>query len=276
MTTSRVPGGALRIASYNIHKGVLGFGPTKRLSIHDVKEALVNLDADVVFLQEVQFVHRHHARRFSHWPELPQHEVLGRALGMHAAYHTNAVTRHGEHGNALLSRYPVLEVAHHDVSDHRFEQRGLLHVRVGLPTGTTLHCVVVHFGLFAASRRRQVARLVRYIDARVPVGDAVIVAGDFNDWRGVLGPELAAVGLRDVATLAGAHAGPRAPRWRHRVRTFPAWLPLMPLDRVYARGFDPRLVSLGWGPAWARLSDHAPLLVDLFPTTPAGAAGVAA
>ncbi len=269
------PSGTLRIASYNIHKGVLGFGPAKRLSIHALKEALGELDADVVFLQEVQFVHRHHARHFRHWPELPQHEVLGHALGMHAAYHTNAVTRHGEHGNALLSRYPVLAVAHHDVSDHRFEQRGLLHVRVCLPTDLTLHCVVVHFGLFAASRRRQAARLVRYIETWVPSTDSLIVAGDFNDWRGVLGPELGAVGLRDVATLPDAHIGTRAPRWRHRVRTFPAWLPLMPLDRVYARGFAPHLVSLGWGPAWARLSDHAPLLVDLVPT-PARAAGAGA
>ena len=274
--------GALRVASYNIHKGVLGMGPAKRLRIHALQEGLRRLDADVVLLQEVQFEHRRHAMRLAGWPELPQHELLGQGLGMFAAYHTNARTRHGEHGNALLSRFPILGVSHEDVSDHRFEQRGLLHVRLALPQGSAgagpaqvLHCVVVHLGLFAASRRRQVARLVRYIDTRVPASDAVIVAGDFNDWRGVLGPELAAVGLRDVATLAGAHAGPRAPRWRHRVRTFPAWLPLMPLDRVYARGFDPRLVSLGWGPAWARLSDHAPLLVDLFPT-PAGAASVAA
>jgi endonuclease/exonuclease/phosphatase family metal-dependent hydrolase len=39
-------------------------------------------------------------------------------------------TRHGEHGNALLSRWPVLTHQHEDMSDHRFEQRGLLHVEI--------------------------------------------------------------------------------------------------------------------------------------------------
>jgi endonuclease/exonuclease/phosphatase family metal-dependent hydrolase len=67
------------------------------------------------------------------------------------AYRTNAITRHGEHGNALLSRWPLGDVGHHDVSDHRFEQRGLLHVPVQW-NGVTVHAVVVHFGLVHASR----------------------------------------------------------------------------------------------------------------------------
>jgi len=48
--------------------------------------------------------------------------------GYTAVYETNAITRHGEHGNALLTRWPVLSQGHQDISDHRFEQRGLLHV----------------------------------------------------------------------------------------------------------------------------------------------------
>ena len=260
---------ALRVASYNIHKGVVGLGPAKRLSIHDLQGALRELDADLVFLQEVQFAHHRHARRFAHWPEQPQHELLGEGLGMHTAYHTNAVTRHGEHGNALLSRYPILSVRHHDVSDHRFEQRGLLHVRLrvpvaeGSPVEQTLHAIVVHFGLFSGGRKRQIAQLVHYISSQVPPDEPVIVAGDFNDWRGQLGAELAAVQLTDVSARGSQRRDARKPRWRHRVRTYPARLPLMPLDRIYARGYAARLVGLGWGAGWARLSDHAPLLVEL-------------
>ena len=260
---------ALRVASYNIHKGVVGLGLAKRLSIHDLQGALRELDADLVFLQEVQFAHHRHARRFAHWPEQPQHELLGESLGMHTAYHTNAVTRHGEHGNALLSRYPILSVKHHDVSDHRFEQRGLLHVRLrvpaaeGTPAEQTLHAIVVHFGLFGGGRKRQIARLVHYIMSQVPPDESVIVAGDFNDWRGQLGAELGAVQLIDVCARGAQRRDARKPRWRHRVRTYPARLPLMPLDRIYARGYAARLVSLGWGAGWARLSDHAPLLVEL-------------
>lgn len=274
--------GALRVASYNIHKGVIGLGLAKRLSIHDLQEGLRHLQADLIFLQEVQFTHRHHARRFAHWPELPQHELLGQALGLHTAYHTNATTRHGEHGNALLSRFPILSVAHHDVSDHRFEQRGLLHVRLAVhpqpevaAPPSVLHCVVVHFGLFGAGRKRQIARLVQYIAAHIPAQESVIVAGDFNDWRGQLGAELAAVHMVDVSARGSLMPEAYTPRWHHRARTFPARLPLMPLDRIYARGFSARQLGVGWGAGWARLSDHVPLLVEL-EMGAAGKAGAAA
>lgn len=265
-----LPPGALRVASYNIHKGVVGLGPAKRLSIHGLQEGLRQLQADLIFLQEVQFTHRHHARRFAHWPELPQHELLGQALGLHTAYHTNATTRHGEHGNALLSRFPILSVAHHDVSDHRFEQRGLLHVRLAIQAPdesaapeAALHCVVVHFGLFGAGRKRQIARLVHYIAAHIPAEEPVIVAGDFNDWRGQLGAELSAVQIVDVSARGASKPEAHMPRWHHRARTYPARLPLMPLDRIYARGFSAQQLEVGWGAGWARLSDHAPLLVQL-------------
>jgi endonuclease/exonuclease/phosphatase family metal-dependent hydrolase len=251
----------LRVASYNIHKGVLGHGPAKRASILELRTALQGLEPDLVFLQEVQFLHQRHANRLSGWPALPQHDFLAQALNMHAAYRTNACTRHGEHGNALLSRYPIIDIAHCDVSDHRFEQRGLLHVQVALPRGGPLHCIVVHFGLFAASRQRQTDRLLDYIAARVPAQAALIVAGDFNDWHGRIGPQLLQQHLVDVSEPPLKTNGKTS--WRKRVRTYPARLPLMPLDRIYARAFSASEIGLGWGRAWARLSDHAPLLAAL-------------
>jgi endonuclease/exonuclease/phosphatase family metal-dependent hydrolase len=42
----------LRVATYNIHKGVTGIRGRPR--IHDVRMALDAIDADIVFLQEVQ------------------------------------------------------------------------------------------------------------------------------------------------------------------------------------------------------------------------------
>ncbi len=256
----------LRVASYNIHKGVLGHGPTKRASIVELQTALQGLQPDLVFLQEVQYLHPRNARRLSDWPALPQHDFLAQALGMHAAYRTNACTRHGEHGNALLSRYPIVDVAHCDVSDHRFEQRGLLHVQVALPEGGPLHCIVVHFGLFAASRQRQTERLLDYIACAVPPQAALIVAGDFNDWHGRIGPQLLRQQLVDVSEPPLKANGKTA--WSKRVRTYPARLPLMPLDRIYARGLTASEIGLGWGRGWARLSDHAPLLAALRCTEP--------
>jgi endonuclease/exonuclease/phosphatase family metal-dependent hydrolase len=121
-------GHLLRVATYNIHKGVRGVGPRKRLEIHNLLLGIEALDADMVFLQEVRHSHRADARRFPDtqigWPRMPQADYLA-PEGYAVAYRTNAVTRFGEHGNALLSRWPLGDAGHHDVSDHRFEQRGM-------------------------------------------------------------------------------------------------------------------------------------------------------
>ena len=118
------PAQMLRVATYNIHKGVQGLGPARRLEIHNLALAIGALDADIVCLQEVRATNRREAEYFTRWPELPQAEYLA-PEGYEAVYQTNATTRHGEHGNALLSRWPIIRHWHEDMSDHRFEQRGL-------------------------------------------------------------------------------------------------------------------------------------------------------
>ena len=53
----------LRVATYNIHKGVQGIGPRRRLEIHNLGHAVEQLDADVVCLQEVRKLHRREDRK---------------------------------------------------------------------------------------------------------------------------------------------------------------------------------------------------------------------
>ena len=247
---------ALRIVTYNIHKGMRGIGPRKRLEIHNLGQAVEALDADLVYLQEVMLFHTRDARRFDRtsfgWPAQGQAEFLA-PDGYDVAYRTNAVTRHGEHGNALLSRWPIGDIGHHDVSDHRFEQRGLLHVPVHWQ-GRTVHAVVVHFGLAHSGRVRQVQRLARFIEEHVPARDLLIVAGDFNDWGERLDGPMREIGLARAVAPAG---GPS------RRLTFPSLAPVFALDRCYLRGLSCRSTLVPRGMNWARMSDHLPLVVEL-------------
>ena len=245
----------LRVATYNIHKGVRGLGLRKRLEIHNLGLGVEALDADLVFLQEVRLFHRREARRFDrttwfNWPELGQAEYLA-PEGYEVAYRTNAITRHGEHGNALLSRWPLGEPDHHDVSAHRFEQRGLLHVPVHWQ-GRTVHAVVAHFGLTHGGRLQQVQYLSRFVAQFVPRNAPLLVAGDFNDWGERLDTPMRGIGLKR-ATLQGGGLRP----------TFPSRVPVFALDRVYMRGFRCIAQEVPRGVAWARMSDHLPLVVDL-------------
>ncbi len=243
----------LRVATYNIHKGVRGVGPRKRLEIHNLVLGIEALDADLVFLQEVRSFNRLEARQFpdqTHgWPRVPQADFLA-PEGYAVAYRSNAKTRHGEHGNALLSRWPLGDAGHHDVSDHRFEQRGLLHVPVDW-NGTRLHTIVAHLGLMHSSRVRQIERIAQFIAANVPVDERLVLAGDFNDWGERLDAPIRAMGLQRAA--AGALPAPR---------TFPSRVPVFSLDRIYTRGLRCSSTFVPRGPAWARMSDHLPLVAE--------------
>jgi endonuclease/exonuclease/phosphatase family metal-dependent hydrolase len=249
----------LRVATYNIHKGVRGVGPRKRLEIHNLGLAVEAFDADLVFLQEVRLSHSREARRFARtsfgWPAEGQAEFLA-PEGYEVAYRTNAVTRWGEHGNALLARWPIGDIGHHDVSDHRFEQRGLLHVPVAW-NGLTVHAVVAHFGLVHSSRVRQVQRLARFIEAEVPAGELLVVAGDFNDWGERLDDPMRELGLRRAL-------GPGEKLTRKA--TFPSLAPVFALDRFYLRGLSCRSTMVPRGVVWARMSDHLPLVAELEPS----------
>jgi endonuclease/exonuclease/phosphatase family metal-dependent hydrolase len=236
----------LRVATYNIHKGVQGLGPVRRLEIHNLGHAVEQLDADIVCLQEVRKLHRREERYFTRWPELPQAEFLC-PEGYYAVYQTNAKTKHGEHGNAMLARWPVVSQGHEDMSDHRFEQRGLLHacVRVGR---RDVHVIVLHLGLIPGSRMRQVEQLGRFIEREVPRRAALVVAGDFNDWGGKLRPAMNALGLKDFVA--------------ERALTYPSRLPLAQLDYVYVRGMQPTGIQIPSGRIWWRMSDHLPLIAE--------------
>ncbi|WP_296447777.1 endonuclease/exonuclease/phosphatase family protein [Rhodoferax sp. UBA5149] len=236
----------VRVATYNIHKGVQGIGPRRRLEIHNLGHAVEQLDADIVCLQEVRKLHRREEQYFSQWPELPQADFLA-PEGYEAVYRTNAFTQHGEHGNALLSRWPVVAHQHEDISDHRFEQRGLLHAEV-MVHGRAVHVVVVHLGLIRASRSRQVAQLQRFIEREVSPTAPLLVAGDFNDWGALVQRAFNAINL---VAFKG-----------ERQATFPARMPLVQLDYVYARGLTPLAVHVPRGRIWWRMSDHLPLIAE--------------
>jgi endonuclease/exonuclease/phosphatase family metal-dependent hydrolase len=241
----------LRIATWNIHKGVRGLGMRRRLEIHDMVHAVEQFDADIVCLQEVRRVNHKEKNFFTRWPDVPQADYLA-PEGYEAVYRTNAHTRHGEHGNALLSRWPVVTHQHEDMSDHRFEQRGLLHVTVHAH-GQEVHVIVVHLGLIAASRTRQLTQLAHFIDREVPQEAVLVIAGDFNS-------PLAPIRWAQTAIKIRAH---KMIATGMKLATFPSRLPLMQLDHVFARHAHTVAAHVPRGKIWARMSDHLPLIVDL-------------
>ncbi|MDP2027693.1 MAG: endonuclease/exonuclease/phosphatase family protein [Pseudomonadota bacterium] len=243
----------LRVASYNIHKGFSHFN--RRMVIHELRERLRALSADIVFLQEVQGSHLGHAERIDNWPTQSQHEFLADSVWGDFAYGKNAVYDEGHHGNAILSRYPILRWENLDISAHTFESRGLLHAEMNVPgMAQELHCICVHLGLFERGRAKQMHQLAERIRSTIPDDAPLIIAGDFNDWRIRAGQQLAhELGLHEV--FESAHGSP--------ARSFPSAFPLFHLDRIYARGFEVADAQVLHGAQWRRISDHAVLVTTL-------------
>lgn len=240
----------LRILTVNTHKG---FSPlNRRFVLPELRDAVRTLGADVVFLQEVLGMHRAHGQRYDNWSDVPQYEFLADSMWPVFAYGRNAVYPDGDHGNALLSKFPIVRHENLDVTVKGTEERGLLHSVLAVPGQPEVHTICVHLGLREAQRLQQLKLLCQLLDGLNPK-DPVIVAGDFNDWRLQADGILAQCGMVEVFGQAFGAAA----------KTFPARLPLLRLDRIYIRNataHQPKVLSRK---PWSHLSDHVPLAVEV-------------
>lgn len=238
----------LRILSLNIHKG-FALGP-KRLVLGKIRECLRDSGANIVFLQEVVGANHKHQKSLSAWPSETQLEYLADTVWHHHAYGKNAIYQHGHHGNAILSELPFVRWDNIDASILSFSQRGFLH---GTIHGN-LHLICVHLGLFERERQLQVAHLIEHILRTVPEGEPLILAGDFNDWRLSAHQKLTqTLGLQEVHECMNGRCA----------RTYPAFLPVLSMDRIYVRGLTVSRCESIAGSHWRDFSDHKALLADL-------------
>lgn len=214
---------------------------------------LRKLEADLIFLQEVQDLHIKHSKHLK--ANASQMEFLADSVWRDHCYGKNAIYPSGHHGNALLSKFPIIQSHNQDISAHGTEQRGMLHAEIAVPHWEQpLHTLCVHLGLFAKWRRQQLNAITEYIHDTIPHDAPLIIAGDFNDW-----------GLRSSRQFAhslGMHEAFEQ-HTGHFARSYPSWLPMLRLDRIYVRGFSIKQVMVHAGPQFLTLSDHAVLSATL-------------
>jgi endonuclease/exonuclease/phosphatase family metal-dependent hydrolase len=247
-----LPGTRFKVLTLNTHKGFTTFN--RKFVLHDIREAVRSIGADVVFLQEVLGSHERHSARLANWPQKSQYEFLADSLWTDFAYGRNAVYPEGHHGNAVLSKFPIVRHENHDVSMGKHERRGLLHCVMRVPgRGVDIHAICVHLALMEHHRREQVQRMCKLIHEQVPTEAPLIIAGDFNDWRQRVHDLLRECGLVEAFVDQTGRAA----------RTFPARFPLLSLDRIYVRNVRVELPQVLSALPWSHLSDHAALAVEV-------------
>jgi endonuclease/exonuclease/phosphatase family metal-dependent hydrolase len=244
---------SIKVLTVNIHKGFTFFN--RKFILHELREAVRTVGADVVFLQEVTGTHARHESKVANYPATPHYEFLADSIWPQFAYGRNAVYTNGHHGNAVLSKFPIVSFENRDVSISGPERRGLLHCVLQVPgRDTHVHAICVHLGLAESHRLKQLHMLCDMVRNDIPSSNPVIAAGDFNDWRRRAHTVLEqGAGMHEVFVQANGKAA----------RTFPARFPLLQLDRIYVRN------AIGHAPVvlppkpWSHLSDHAPLAAEI-------------
>lgn len=221
--------GTIRIMTWNVH-GTFNLNP--EFDLDGVCAVIRHWSPDVVALQEID------SRGRTDDPFVR----LAEAVGDHRIDARSIVTRDGDYGQALLSRWPFAEPPSVvDVSYQEREPRRAIAARIQSGCGE-VRVVATHLGLSIHERHAQARALVDLVRPT-----RTLVVGDFNDWFWV----------KSVRRVL-AQACPV----RTQMRTFPARLPILRLDRIYAS--RDLMIRAAWTDRKARAySDHLPVIADV-------------
>lgn len=236
----------VRLLSYNIHKGIGGRDRLYRLE--RIARVIEAENPDIICLQEVA----RNLRR-SHFDDQP--ELLAKWFQPAASlFQFNHKIRNGGYGNLLLSRWPIRSDHHLSVTRHKRKARGAQLAIIETPLGP-FHLTHWHLGLSERERHWQARYLLGHNLYRDASDLPSMIVGDFNDWRNKLdAAQFEALGFRQVTSPPS------------RFRSFPAWLPVWSLDKVFVRGaihvLRARVVR---GRTTRAASDHLPLVIDFRP-----------
>ena len=237
-----------KVLTLNIHKGYSM--SNRHFTLERIKHCLKQSNSNIVFLQEVSGDNEKRKDAIPNWSDNNQFEFLADSIWDHFAYGKNAIYQHGHHGNAILSEIPFSKLNNIDVSTMRVSQRGILHGT--LENG--IHLLCVHLGLFESERLSQVRQLISYVNENIQASEPLIIAGDLNDWRRKAHKQLCAE--LEVTEVYQAQHGRVAD-------TFPAMFPMLPMDRIYVRGFKICSADVMTHADWRSISDHCALTADL-------------
>ena len=241
ITTMAAAKRSIRVMTFNIHHGE---GVDGKIDLNRIAEVILSQKADIVALQEVDRTVERTARR-------DLIAELAALTGMNYGFGKNIDYQGGDYGNAILSRFPII-----NQQNHLFrmvlpgEQRGLLQVVLQVE-GKQLVLLNTHL-----DHRRDDGDRLSNIDEIEQIlgkykGLPVILCGDFNDT-----PDSPT--LRKVEKIF-------VDSWRHGGKgegfSYSSTEPQKRIDYVFVK----KGKALAPGRAWVALSnasDHLPVIVE--------------
>jgi endonuclease/exonuclease/phosphatase family metal-dependent hydrolase len=232
----------LKLVSYNLHKGknILG----QDIVFDYLKDFIKTHEFDIGLFQEVLGNHQYN-ENIPH-----QIEKLADKKWHEYSFAKNSVVTDFDHGNSILSKFPILEEKVCDLTLNRFEKRCAVLTIIDLGT-TKLACICTHLNLRQNDRLKQARMIIEFINKNVTNDIPIILGGDLNDWTGKV-TKL----LRDEG---GFHTNTLTPP----LKTFPSFFPLLPLDRLLFKNLVITKQLRGDPKEFRKLSDHLPIYCNI-------------
>ncbi len=226
------------IMTYNIRHGV---GMDGILDLERTARVIEAAQADIVILNEVD---EGTARSLG----VHQADSLGVLLDLFAVFGRSIDYDGGQYGNALLSRYPILDFRIVDLStDSLLEGRSVFLSRIDC-RGDTLTILGTHLGLSQEERWEQIQRIIKVL----PEENRMILAGDFNFESSSQAYGLLTKSLRDGLAEFAVEPPP----------TFPADKPDRRIDYIFiGEAIEGVKVAEFQHPEISNASDHQPQIL---------------
>jgi len=236
-------GATLRAVTYNVHSCR---GSDRRHDPARIAEVIAGVDADIVALQELDVGRKRTGG-------VDQAAAIASHLTMMSHFHPALHVEEERYGDAILTSLPS-RVRRASALPSSGEPRGAIWIEVE-HEGRAIQVINTHFGLGRRERILQAQALVGpdWIAGAEERLDPLILLGDFNAMPWSRGYKLITERLQPLGPPRGA-----------RLRaTFPARLPLLRLDHVFAnRGLVCVRAEVIDTPLARKASDHLPLLVE--------------
>ncbi len=234
----------LRVLTYNIHGGE---GMDGKYDYERLSRVIRSVDPDLVALQEVDV-------KTTRASGVDQATELSRLTGLHVAFGKAMDYSDGEYGEAILSRFPLLNTRNHALeASGDDEPRAMLAATVDPGGGTPLKFFATHLDHQSSTvRMKQAMTIMSIVHAD---NNPMILAGDFN-----AEPKSESIALLGTSWTEATN--------KSGTLTFPSKDPKVKIDYVFyrpAKSFRIIEVRTLDEPV---ASDHCPVLVvmEFLPT----------
>jgi len=228
----------VRVATYNLHNG---FDTEGQLDIEAIASVIEEFHPDIIALQEV-------SRGWVISGRLDMLSWLSSRLDMPYVF---GPTADPLWGNAILSRYPIVDYAEYDLPPRDLPvERGLIAAVVDLGGGETLQVIATHLHHVdedSAIRQTQAQAIVAVWGGR----GRTVLLGDFNAQ-----PADPEIGILRQAGLADAAAPIESPPGY----TWPSDDPAVRIDYIW---LSPDLQASGVRVVQTTASDHLPVVAEI-------------